>query len=97
MGVTDDFANVNVDWDEIFEYQPGFVVEVLSHPGVYDTIRQYEPMMVPPIWLVNDPRPRYPHELRIVSKTKTGSVLVNVIVYKTVLLLKEKLRIALTR
>jgi len=24
-------------------------------------------MMVLPIWLVNDPRPRYAHELRIIS------------------------------
>lgn len=56
-----------IDWDEAFEYLPGLVVELKAQPGVFDTIACYEAMMVPPIWLVNDPRPRYPHELRIVS------------------------------
>jgi hypothetical protein len=65
---------MTIDWDEIFEYQPGFIVELQSHPGVFDTIREYEPMMVPPVWLVNDPRPRYPHELRVVCR-KIGSEL----------------------
>lgn len=56
------------DWDEAFEYLPGSVVELKAQPGVFDIIDFYEPMMVPPVWLVNDPRPRYPHELRIVSR-----------------------------
>ncbi|WP_052049625.1 hypothetical protein [Leptolyngbya sp. KIOST-1] len=56
------------DWDELFEYLPGTLVERVDEPGHYDEIEAYEATMVPPIWLVNDPRPRYPHELRIVSQ-----------------------------
>ncbi|MBE9051076.1 hypothetical protein IQ243_11735 [Nostocales cyanobacterium LEGE 11386] len=58
------------DWDEAFEYLPGSVVELKAQPGVFYVIDFYEAMMVPPVWLVNDPRPRYPHELRIVSRVK---------------------------
>jgi hypothetical protein len=57
-----------IDWDEIFEYLPGTTVELKSKPGVFYQIDFYETMMVPPIWLVDDPRPRYPHELTIVSR-----------------------------
>lgn len=57
-----------LDWDEAFEYLPGSLVELTAQPGVFDAIAFYEPMMVPPIWLVNDPRPRYPHEVRVVSR-----------------------------
>jgi hypothetical protein len=58
----------SIDWDEMFEYLPGTLVEVAGHPGLLHEIESYEAMMVPPIWLVNDPRPRYPHELRIISR-----------------------------
>lgn len=57
-----------IDWDEMFEYLPGTVVELNNDPGVLHQIDYYEATMVPPIWLVNDPRPRYSHELRIVSR-----------------------------
>lgn len=57
-----------MDWDEAREYQPGLTVELKSKPGFVDTIAAYEPMMVPPIWLTHDPRPRYPHELRVVCQ-----------------------------
>lgn len=56
-----------IDWDEAFEYLPGTRVELKAQPGIVHTIDCYESMMVPPIWLVDNPRPRYPHELRIVS------------------------------
>lgn len=59
--------NAELDWEEAFEYRPGRKVELKSQPGTFDTIASYEAMMVPPIWLVNDPRPRYPHELRVIS------------------------------
>jgi hypothetical protein len=59
-----------IDWDEIFEYLPGTVVELKAQPGIWRQIDWYEAMMVPPIWLVGDPMPRYPHELRIVSRRK---------------------------
>ncbi len=57
-----------LDWDEMFEYLPGTTVEFKNNPGVLHQIDYYEAMMVPPIWLVDDPRPRYPSELQIVSR-----------------------------
>ncbi|BFM41224.1 hypothetical protein [Synechocystis sp. LKSZ1] len=57
-----------IDWDEMFEYLPGTMVELKAKPGVLYQIDCYETIMVPPIWLVDDPRPRYPHEMRIVSR-----------------------------
>ncbi|PSR19463.1 hypothetical protein C8255_02345 [filamentous cyanobacterium CCP3] len=57
-----------IDWDELFEYLPGTLVEQVDQPGICYEIEGYEATMVPPIWLVGDPRPRYPHELRIVSQ-----------------------------
>ena len=48
----------NVDWEEAFEYRPGQKVELISQPGSFDTIAFYEPMMVPPLWLTKDPKPR---------------------------------------
>ncbi|PSB00630.1 hypothetical protein [Merismopedia glauca] len=59
--------------EEKFQYRPGIKVELKSRPGVVDTIALYDPMMVPPITLEKDPQPRYPEELRIVTK-KAGSV-----------------------
>ncbi|HCF26316.1 MAG TPA: hypothetical protein DEV81_03685 [Cyanobacteria bacterium UBA11049] len=58
----------NLDWEEAFIYRPGQKVELKSQPGTFDIIASYEPMMVPPIWLVNDPKPRYAHELQVVSR-----------------------------
>lgn len=57
-----------IDWDEMFEYLPGTLVELRNQPNVLYEIECYEAMMVPPIWLRNDPRPRYPHEIRVVSR-----------------------------
>lgn len=62
--------NSAIDWDEAFEYAPGLLVELKSRPGVFDRITGYDLMMVPPIWLENDPCPRYPHELQVVSRTQ---------------------------
>jgi len=59
--------DANVDWEEAFEYRPGQKVELKSQPGNFDTIASYEPMMVPPIWLAKDPKPRYAHELRVIT------------------------------
>jgi hypothetical protein len=59
---------IEIDWDEAFEYLPGSVVELKAQPGVLHRIDFYEAMMVPPVWLVDDPLPHYPHELRIVSR-----------------------------
>lgn len=60
--------NFDVDFDEALTFQPGQKVELKSKPGTFDTIASYDPMMVPSIWLENDPRPRYPHELKIVAQ-----------------------------
>lgn len=57
-----------INWDEMFEYLPGTMVELKDKPGILHRIDYYEVMLVPPIWLTNDPRPRYPHELQIVSR-----------------------------
>ena len=57
-----------IDWDEMFEYLPGTLVELVEQPGVSYEIECYEAMMVPPIWLKGDPRPRYPHDIRIISR-----------------------------
>lgn len=59
---------MDIDWDEAFEYVPGTMVELKNKPGIVDTVVYYEPMMVPPIWLMNDQQPHYPHELNVVSK-----------------------------
>jgi hypothetical protein len=61
-----DFS-ADLDWDEAWDYQPGFTVELRSKPGVVHTIESYDPMMVPPVWLADDPIPHYPHELKVVS------------------------------
>ena len=62
------YRESTVDWEEMFEYLPGMVVELCDRLGICHKIDYYEAMMVPPIWLVDDPLPRYPHELRIVSR-----------------------------
>lgn len=56
------------DQQEALFYRPGQRVELKANPGVVDVIAEYDPMMVPPIWLVNDPKPRYPHELNVLPK-----------------------------
>lgn len=60
-----------VDWDrqEAREYCAGQRVELKQRPGVVDIIAAYDRMMVPPIWLTNDPQPRYPEELSILSES----------------------------
>ncbi len=60
-----------IDWDEMFEYLPGTVVELKHQLGKLHQIDCYEATLVPPIWLVGDPRPRYPGELRIISRRET--------------------------
>jgi hypothetical protein len=63
-----------MDWDEMFEYRPGTVVELRRQPGRRYEIDRYQATLVPPIWLVDDPRPRYPHELRrILSRRQDRS------------------------
>jgi hypothetical protein len=52
--------------EEMYIYRPGQKVELKRTPGTIDVILAYDPMMVPPILLANDPLPRYPEELDIV-------------------------------
>lgn len=70
--------NLNTDFEqdfdqqEAFEYRPGTRVELKQRPGVVDIIAEYDPMMVPPIWLLNDPQPRYPEELTLLPVPMRG-------------------------
>lgn len=70
--------NLNTDFDqdfdqqEAFEYRPGTRVQLKQRPGVVDIIAEYDPMMVPPIWLLNDPQPRYPEELTLLPVPMRG-------------------------
>ena len=63
-----------IDWDrqEESEYCAGQRVELKQRPGVVDIIAAYDRMMVPPICLTNDPQPRYPEELSILSESTVG-------------------------
>lgn len=64
----------NFGQEEALQYQPGQRVELKTRPGVVDVIAEYDPMMVPPIWLANDPKPRYPHELNLMARPVMGNV-----------------------
>lgn len=57
-----------LDRQEASQYRAGQRVELKQRPGVFDIIAEYDPMMVPPIQLVNDPQPRYPEELNVMPK-----------------------------
>lgn len=61
-------GTMDFDQEEALQYQPGQRVELKTRPGVVDVIAEYDPMMVPPIWLANDPKPRYPHELNLLPR-----------------------------
>ena len=57
-------------WNERREraiYHPGQKVEVKHRPGIIDTVIAYDPYSVPSIVLENDPQPRYPEELNLIS------------------------------
>lgn len=62
------FGADDFDQQEALRYSAGQRVELKASPGVVDVIAEYDPMMVPPIWLANDPKPRYPHELNLLSR-----------------------------
>jgi hypothetical protein len=67
------FSIEDEEQQEALKYRPGQRVELISHPGVVDVIAEYDPMMVPPIWLANDPKPRYPHELNLLTMPVLGT------------------------
>ncbi len=54
--------------EEMLVYRPGQKVEFKYRPGVIDTVIGYDPYMVPPVILANDPQPRYPEELTLVNQ-----------------------------
>ncbi len=54
--------------EEILSYRSGQKVEYKHRPGVFDTIIGYDPELVPPVILANDPQPRYPEELTLISQ-----------------------------
>ncbi len=53
--------------EEMLVYRAGQRVELKQRPGKIDTIVGYDPYMVPPVILANDPLPRYPEELTVVG------------------------------
>lgn len=55
----------SLERQEASEYRSGMRVELKQRPGVVHIIAEYDSMMVPPIWLANDPQPRYPEELNV--------------------------------
>jgi hypothetical protein len=60
-------------WNETIEraiYHPGQKVEVKHRPGIIDTVIAYDPSTVPSIVLANDPQPRYPEELNLISQPR---------------------------
>ncbi len=67
------FSHDGCDYQEAHKYRPGQRVELKASPGRVDVIAEYDPMMVPPIWLANDPKPRYPHELNLLGKPLMGT------------------------
>jgi|ERR687885_2915295 hypothetical protein len=67
------FSTNDLGQEEALQYKPGQRVELKASPGVVDVIAEYDPMMVPPIWLANDPKPRYPHELNVLPRPIIGS------------------------
>jgi hypothetical protein len=70
--MSSNFCVDDLDQQEALRYRPGQQVELKANPGVVDVITEYDPMMVPPIWLANDPKPRYPHELNVLVKPMIG-------------------------
>lgn len=66
--MSSDFYADEFDQQEAYKYRPGQQVELKATPGLVDVITEYDPMMVPPISLANDPKPRYPHELNLLRK-----------------------------
>lgn len=52
---------------ETLTYKKGVPVELKQKPGIVYVIEEYDEMMVPPIWLANDPKPHYPDELNLMS------------------------------
>lgn len=71
------FSTIDFEQQEAVQYRPGQRVELITNPGVVDIIAEYDPMMVPPIWLKNDPKPRYPHELNLLPMPVLGSSWLN--------------------
>lgn len=67
------FSADEFDQEEAIRYRPGQRVELKSNPGVVDIILEYDPMMVPSIWLANDPKPHYAHELNLLPMPVFGN------------------------
>jgi len=61
-------SSVDIERQEALEFDPGQSVELKRWLGLFDAVAEYNPMMVPPVILVNDPQPRYPEELRLMHR-----------------------------
>lgn len=73
MAVTIRFHK-DLDLEEAIQYRSGQKVALKQRPEEVDTIVEYDPMMVPPIQLMNDPHPRYPEELILVAQQPSVSL-----------------------
>ncbi|BAQ65180.1 hypothetical protein [Geminocystis sp. NIES-3709] len=59
----------NLTWEEEEAriYQPGTPVILKRNERQIYFVEEYDPMIVPPVWLENYPKPCYPEELRVLS------------------------------
>lgn len=57
----------NLEQEESQIYAPGTPVQLKSDDSRVYYVEEYDPMMVPPLWLEDYPKPCYPEELRVVS------------------------------
>lgn len=58
---------LTLERQEARQYAKGKAVALKEQPGKVYRIEEFDPMMIPPIWLENDPMPHYPHELLLIS------------------------------
>jgi hypothetical protein len=64
--IDDTMMTNDLENQEALQYAQGTPVKLKKKPDQLYIVAEYDPMMVPPIWLVNDPRPHYPHELELI-------------------------------
>ena len=58
----------NFEQREVETYFVGRPVELKGKPGKIYVIQEYNPMMVPPIWLSDDSIPHYPYEIKLMNR-----------------------------
>jgi hypothetical protein len=66
INIDDTMMTNDLENQEALQYAQGTPVKLKNKPDRLYIVAEYDPMMVPPIWLVNDPKPHYPHELELI-------------------------------